>query len=150
MRLFTLDIGRLIEMHKNILLAVDTDLKNTKALQEVAKLAGEGTTVTMLNVIGEQDVQASVKMGTHMDELKAIRHEKMAPTRETLESNGIPYEEIIERGNPKEKIVAYANSGQYDIVVLSNRKAEAEKKFVLGSVSHKVAKRAKIPVLIVK
>ncbi|MDO5375550.1 MAG: universal stress protein [Staphylococcus rostri] len=137
-------------MHKNILLAVDTDLKNTKALQEVAKLAGEGTTVTMLNVIGEQDVQASVKMGTHMDELKAIRHEKMAPTRETLESNGIPYEEIIERGNPKEKIVAYANSGQYDIVVLSNRKAEAEKKFVLGSVSHKVAKRAKIPVLIVK
>lgn len=150
MRLFTLDIGRLIEMHKNILLAVDTDLKNTKALQEVAKLAGEGTTVTMLNVIGEQDVQASVKMGTHMDELKAIRHEKMAPTRETLESNGIPFEEIIERGNPKEKIVAYANSGQYDIVVLSNRKAEAEKKFVLGSVSHKVAKRAKIPVLIVK
>ncbi|MGV3041318.1 universal stress protein [Staphylococcus rostri] len=137
-------------MHKNILLAVDTDLKNTKALQEVAKLAGEGTTVTMLNVIGEQDVQASVKMGTHMDELKAIRHEKMAPTRETLESNGIPFEEIIERGNPKEKIVAYANSGQYDIVVLSNRKAEAEKKFVLGSVSHKVAKRAKIPVLIVK
>ncbi|KIX89964.1 universal stress protein UspA [Staphylococcus microti] len=137
-------------MHKNILLAVDTDLKNAKALQEVAKLAGEGTTVTMLNVIGEQDVQASVKMGTHIDELKNIRHDKMAPTRETLESNGIPYEEIIERGNPKEKIVAYANSGQYDIVVLSNRKAEAAKKFVLGSVSHKVAKRAKIPVLIVK
>ena len=150
MRLFTLELGRLIEMHKNILLAVDTDLKNDKALQEVAKLAGEGTTVTMLNVIGEQDVQASVKMGTHIDELKNIRHDKMASTREKLESNGIPYEEIIERGNPKEKIVAYANSGQYDIVVLSNRKAEAAKKFVLGSVSHKVAKRAKIPVLIVK
>ncbi|QLK85933.1 universal stress protein [Staphylococcus sp. 17KM0847] len=137
-------------MHKNILLAVDTDLKNAKALQEVVKLAGEDTVVTLLNVIGEQDVQASVKMGTHFDELKTIRHNKMSPTRETLEANHVRYEEVIERGNPKEKIVAFANSGQYDIVVLSNRKAEEAKKFVLGSVSHKVAKRAKIPVLIVK
>lgn len=44
----------------------------------------------------------------------------------------------------------HANSGKYEIVVLSNRKAESQKKFVLGSVSHKVAKRATIPVLIVK
>ena len=43
-----------------------------------------------------------------------------------------------------------ANSGDFDIVVLSNRKAEDTDKMVLGSVSHKVAKRAKIPVLIVK
>ena len=39
----------------------------------------------------------------------------------------------------------HANSGKYEIVVLSNRKAESQKKFVLGSVSHKVAKRATIP-----
>ncbi|ENY5569421.1 universal stress protein [Staphylococcus pseudintermedius] len=132
-------------MHQNILLAVDTDLKNAKALQEVVKISGDSSVVTLLNIIGEQDVQASVKMGTHYEELK-----QMKPTRDTLEQNGLQYEEIIERGNPKEKIVNYANSGQYDIVVLSNRKAEAAKKFVLGSVSHKVAKRAKIPVLIVK
>lgn len=50
-------------MYENILLAVDTDLKNTKALQEVSKLAGDKTVVTILNVIGEQDAQASVKMG---------------------------------------------------------------------------------------
>ncbi|REH91220.1 universal stress protein, partial [Staphylococcus felis] len=133
-------------MHKNILLAVDTDLKHAKALQEIVKLNGEGTIVTLLNVISEQDAQASVKMGTHVDELKKIRQNKMAPTRETLEDNHITYEEVIERGNPKQIIVDYANSGRYDIVVLSNRKAEDSKKFVLGSVSHKVAKRAKIPV----
>ena len=54
------------------------------------------------------------------------------------------------RGNPKEELVKFANSGDYDILVVSNRKAQARKKFVLGSVSHKVAKRAHIPVLIVK
>ncbi|MBI5974231.1 universal stress protein [Staphylococcus canis] len=137
-------------MHKNILLAVDTDLKNAKALEEIVRLSGDTTTVTLLNVIGEQDAQASVKMGTHVDELKKIRQTNMGPTREKLEAHDIKYEEIIERGNPKQVIVDYANSGRYDIVVLSNRKAEEGKKLILGSVSHKVAKRAKIPVLIVK
>lgn len=32
-------------MYKNILLGVDTQLKNEKALKEVSKLAGEGTVV---------------------------------------------------------------------------------------------------------
>lgn len=90
-------------MHQNILLAVDTDLKNAKALQEVVKISGDSSVVTLLNIIGEQDVQASVKMGTHYEELKQMRHEQMKPTRDTLEQNGLQYEEIIERGNPKEK-----------------------------------------------
>ncbi|MDK8290111.1 MAG: universal stress protein, partial [Staphylococcus lugdunensis] len=62
----------------------------------------------------------------------------------------IKYDQIIVRGSAKEELLKHANSGKYDIVVLSNRKAEEQKKFVLGSVSHKVAKRAHIPVLIVK
>lgn len=137
-------------MHTHILLAVDPDLENVKAIEEVEKLSDPSTIVTLLHVIGEQDVQASVRLGTHVNELKHLRSEKMSETKQRLDAANIQYEEIIERGNPKEKIVAYANSGRYDIVVLSNRKAEENKKFVLGSVSHKVAKRAKIPVLIVK
>lgn len=137
-------------MHTHILLAVDPDLENVKAIDEVEKLSGPSTIVTLLHVIGEQDVQASVRLGTHVNELKHLRSEKMASTKKRLEAAHIQYEEIIDRGNPKEKIVAYANSGRYEIVVLSNRKAEENKKFVLGSVSHKVAKCAKIPVLIVK
>lgn len=137
-------------MHTHILLAVDPDLENVKAIDEVEKLSGPSTIVTLLHVIGEQDVQASVRLGTHVNELKHLRSEKMASTKKRLEAAHIQYEEIIDRGNPKEKIVAYANSGRYEIVVLSNRKAKENKKFVLGSVSHKVAKRAKIPVLIVK
>lgn len=137
-------------MHTHILLAVDPDLENVKAIDEVEKLSGPSTIVTLLHVIGEQDVQASVRLGTHVNELKHLRSEKMASTKKRLEAAHIQYEEIIDRGNPKEKIVAYANSGRYEIVVLSNRKAGENKKFVLGSVSHKVAKRAKIPVLIVK
>ncbi|HLR19854.1 MAG TPA: universal stress protein [Staphylococcus sp.] len=137
-------------MFKNILLGVDTTLTNEKALKEVSKLAGEGTVVTILNAISEQDAQASIKSGVHLDKLVEKRSEGLAPTRNTLDEYDIEYEEIIVRGSAKEQLVKQANSGKYEIVVLSNRKAEEKKKFVLGSVSHKVAKRARIPVLIVK
>src|SRR5699024_67543 len=137
-------------MFKNILLGVDTTLTNEKALKEVSKLAGEGTVVTILNAISEQDAQASIKSGVHLDKLVEKRSEGLATTRNTLDEYDIEYEEIIVRGSAKEQLVKQANSGKYEIVVLSNRKAEEKKKFVLGSVSHKVAKRARIPVLIVK
>ncbi|PTE67992.1 universal stress protein [Staphylococcus devriesei] len=137
-------------MYKNILLGVDTQLKNEKALKEVSRLAGQGTVVTIINAIGEQDAQASIKAGTHIDKLTEKRSHDLEKTRSVLEDYGLDYDQIIVRGNPKEELVKHANSGKYDIVVLSNRKAESQKKFVLGSVSHKVAKRAAIPVLIVK
>lgn len=137
-------------MFKNILLGVDTTLKNEKALEEVSKLAGEGTVVTILNAISEQDAQASIKSGVHLDKLVEKRSKGLQNTRNTLDEYGIKYDEIIVRGNAKEQLVKEANSGKYEIVVLSNRRAEEKKKFVLGSVSHKVAKRASIPVLIVK
>lgn len=137
-------------MYKNILLGVDTDLENKKALANIRKLSGEGTIVTLLNAITEQDAQASIKCGTHLNDLTKARSQELQPTRDILDEYGIEYDEIIVRGNPKEELVKFANSGDYDILVVSNRKAQEQKKFVLGSVSHKVAKRAHIPVLIVK
>ena len=48
-------------------------IKNEKALKEVSKLAGPDTVVTILNAIGEQDAQASIKAGTHINELTEKR-----------------------------------------------------------------------------
>lgn len=134
-------------MYKHILLGVDTQIKNEKALKEVSRLAGEGTIVTVLNAINEQDAQASIRAGVHLDKLTEKRSKGLESTLKTLEDYG---DEVIVRGNAKDELLKFANSGKYEIVVLSNRKAEDNKKFVLGSVSHKVAKRATIPVLIVK
>ncbi|MDU4601480.1 MAG: universal stress protein [Staphylococcus warneri] len=137
-------------MYKKILLGVDTQLKNEKALEEVSKLAADDAVVTILNAINEQDAQASIKAGVHLDKITEERSKRLEKTRNILESYGIDYDQIIVRGNAKEELLKHANSGKYEIVVLSNRKAEEKKKFVLDSVSHKVAKRATIPVLIVK
>ena len=109
----------------------------------MSKLAGEGTVVTVLNAISEQDAQASIKAGVHLNKLTEERSKRLEKHK-ALEDYGIDYDQIIVRGNAKEELLKHANSGKYEIVVLSNRKAEDKKKFVLGSVSHKVAKRATI------
>ena len=47
-------------------------------------------------------------------------------------------------------IVEYTNKNQFDVVVIGSRGLNALQEMVLGSVSHKIAKRANCPVLIVK
>ncbi|MGN7308692.1 universal stress protein, partial [Bacillus subtilis] len=48
------------------------------------------------------------------------------------------------------EIVKYANENKVDLIVLVSRCLNALQELVLGSVSHKVAKRAHCPVMIVK
>lgn len=64
-------------MYKHILLGVDTQLKNEKALKEVSNLAGKDTVVTILNAINEQDAQASIKAGVHLDKLTEERSKRL-------------------------------------------------------------------------
>ena len=76
-------------MYKNILLGVDTTLENEKALEQVSKIAGEGTVVTIFNAINEQDAQASIKSGVHLDKLIEKRSKGLASTREALDGYSI-------------------------------------------------------------
>lgn len=137
-------------MYQNILFGINTDMKNEKVLEQIAKLSGEGSKVTIVNIISEKDLQASVRTGVHLDEIKERRKNTLKHVFDFFEEKNINYNLEFLKGNPKTELVNKSNSGDFDIVVLSNRKAEDADQIVLGSVSHKVAKRAKIPVLIVK
>ena len=56
----------------------------------------------------------------------------------------------ILRGEPGPTIVDYANTKQVDLTIIGSRGLNGLQEMVLGSVSHKIAKRVKSPVLIVK
>lgn len=50
-------------------------------------------------------------------------------------------------GEPGPSIVYYANKEQFDLVIIGSRGLNSLQEMVLGSVSHKVVKRVKCPVL---
>ena len=60
-------------MYKHIFTWGRTQIKNEKALKEVSSFSGEGTIVTVLNAINEQDAQASIRAGVHLDKLTEKR-----------------------------------------------------------------------------
>jgi nucleotide-binding universal stress UspA family protein len=56
----------------------------------------------------------------------------------------------IERGDPAEVIIEYAESAEADVIAMGTRGRHGEHAFLLGSVAEAVVRRAPIPVLTVR
>ena len=83
------------------------------------------------------------------------KKEELSPFLEKLKEQGINYKVAIEFGPVKDTIlerISFGDTdvGDFDLVVMSNHRVSIDIKHVLGDVTHKVAKRSPIPVLIVK
>ena len=64
--------------------------------------------------------------------------------------NGIDFLDDIIYGDEGSKIVNYANTKKFDIIVIGSRGMSSLKETFLGSTSNFVLHKSKIPVLIVK
>jgi len=67
-----------------------------------------------------------------------------------LGENIINIEKIIKKGHPSKVILDLSKSIDVDLIVVGSRGLGSVKEFLLGSVSHSVARHASVPVLIVK
>ena len=134
-------------MYKSILLAADGSDNSFRAAKETLNFINENTKVTILNVI---QVEKSKDAILHGEDIVREQKEKLADIMRLYENENVTYNVVFERGIPDETVVKAANDGGFNIIVLGNRGLNALQGMMMGSVSHKVAKRANIPVLIVK
>ena len=134
-------------MYKSILLAADGSDNSFRAAKETLNFINENTKVTILNVI---QVEKSKDAILHGEDIVREQKEKLADIMRLYENENVTYNVMFERGIPDETVVKAANDGGFNIIVLGNRGLNALQGMMMGSVSHKVAKRANIPVLIVK
>ena len=74
----------------------------------------------------------------------------MAPFEDLFHQAGVRVKSVIVQGAPGPAIVSHANEHPYDLVIIGSRGLNLVQEFVLGSVSHKVAKHVKAPVLVIK
>lgn len=137
-------------MYKSILLAADGSENSIRAAEETLNFINEKTEVTILNVIDPADAKNDVLHSGPSESIVHKRKEKLSKIINIYETNNISYTIHYEHGVPNETVVAFANKGQFQLVVLGNRGLNSLQEMVMGSVSHKVAKRSEIPVMIVK
>jgi len=139
-------------MFKKILLASDGSkhaLRATDKAIDLAKLVDDAT----IEIIYVVDFEVSKSDVLHAADLKSIQHarkQRLQSTEQKIKEAGVNFATTILHGEPGPTIVSYANKNSFDIVVVGSRGLNTLQEMVLGSVSHKVAKRVECPVLIVK
>lgn len=137
-------------MYKSILLAADGSENSERAAREALNFIDENTFVTILTIVDVEESKTDVLHGQQGVSLTQEREQKLSSIIQLFDEHIVNYDIKIVRGTPSEKVTEVANSGEYQAVILGTRGLNSLQEMVLGSVSHKVAKHAQIPVIIVK
>lgn len=139
-------------MYNNILLAYNSNFPKDVFIQEIEKLGvPDKTEIMLLHVISQKNLEHTIlKKGIHLEEIVDIKKAELDSFIYPLEQKGFKCTAKINRGDINKEILNESNDGVYEVIVLGNKKANNDLKNILGSVTHKISKRSKLPVLIIK
>ena len=139
-------------MYPHILLAVDGSEHSVRATEEAIKIAplSSESKIEVVFVADFSKAKDDVLHAEGAAGIEVARRKKLAPVEEKLEAADVSYYVTILRGEPGPTIVEHANQKQVDLTIIGSRGLNSLQEMMLGSVSHKIAKRVKCPVLIVK
>jgi len=84
------------------------------------------------------------------EQVEKTGHEITAGVEKTAKAAGLEAESIILKGDPAEKIVNFAEEQNVDMIIVGSLGKGKFERLVIGSVSEKVVRHAKIPVLVVR
>jgi nucleotide-binding universal stress UspA family protein len=139
-------------MFKNILLAIDGSehaLRAAIRASEIAKMDTEAI-IKVVYVIDRSTSKSDMLSEGNKEAVLDKRLRTLRPTEKILRQQRVNFKVELLKGEPGPEIVKYANKQHFDLVVVGSRGLNGLQEMVLGSVSHKVAKRVECPVMIVK
>ncbi|WP_456277022.1 universal stress protein [Bacillus sp. AK128] len=139
-------------MYKKIVLATDGSEHSKRAAENAIHIATctENSKIEVIYVVNADRAKSDVLASWNSIEINDSRKERMKDVEKKALEAGVNFEVKVLHGEPGPAIVEYVNKSNTDIVVIGSRGLNTLQEFVLGSVSHKVAKHANCPVLIVK
>ncbi|XJZ27960.1 universal stress protein [Bacillota bacterium Lsc_1132] len=139
-------------MYKKIALATDGSEHSKRAAENAIKIAkcNPNSNIEILYVVDPDKVKSDVLSNWNTADIGDHRKNRLKEVERMAQQSNVTYEIKILHGEPGSIIVDYVNKNNFEIVIIGSRGLNVLQEFVLGSVSHKVAKRANCPVLIVK
>lgn len=141
------------KVFNNILVPVDGSLHSLRAAEkaiELARIDNHSSFINLLYVVDGSTSKYDVLRNWDLLEVTNKRLAKFQDIVDKANEAGIEYELKILRGDPVSQILKHAKLVKSDVIVLGSRGLNSLQEMVLGSVSHKIAKKAKCPVMIIK
>ena len=132
-----------------ILVPTDGSRYSLKAAEYAAKLARElGSKVSVLHV---SEYHPRVRARELVEEEERAGADILFGTKEVFDKASLPVEVMkLEFGHPADIICSVAERGRFDLVVMGEKGNHEIGRFMLGSVTDRVAHHAPCPGLIVR
>ncbi|MBU8908684.1 universal stress protein [Desertibacillus haloalkaliphilus] len=137
-------------MFNKILLATDGSDHAIRATDKAIEVAKSNRNATIYIVYVVENSKSEVLDNWNTLGAQEKRKEKIKTTEDKIKEADIDYRVEFLQGEPGPTIVKHANDNDFDLVLLGSRGLNRLQELVLGSVSHKVAKRANCAVMIIK
>ncbi len=135
---------------KNILVPIDGSKNSFRGLDTAIYLARQcGATITGLFVM-PVPLPAFSPITFDKKYLLKYANEFMSKAKTHCAQNGIVFLGKTTTGNGDTEILSFSQKNKFDIIIIGARGLGSVKEVFLGSVSHTVVHKSKIPVLIVK
>jgi nucleotide-binding universal stress UspA family protein len=135
-------------MYDDVLVPVDRNSVASAVLYHVGEIAHwADATVRLIHVADTGRDSVSVTGGDVVDALEREGEGIVEEAGKTLDTLGVDYVTDVVQGTPAETIVDYADRFDYDLVVMPTHGREGLSRYLLGSVTEKVVRLSRVPVL---
>ena len=137
--------------YPKILVCIDGSNNAKRAFSHACDLARNyDSTLYLMHVV---DKSIGLDFFDRSDYLKLLReHGKkvLEKAQNIARHNGIKSKSILKEGNVSKEILRFAKNEQINLIIVGSKGFGVTLRFLLGSVSNKIANQASCPVLIIK
>lgn len=135
-----------------ILAAVDPSLSAMKAVEKAADLAKkEGAELTLLGIAEAFDDMESIFGSQATEKLREEVTKALEQAKAIAAKAGVKAKVVLQNGvAPEDMIVAKAEKGAFDLIVMGTRGKKGSKRLTIGSVASGVVALAPCSVLVVR
>jgi len=144
-------------MFKKILFPTDFSDVSERAIPYIKQLKDGGTKeVLVLHVLDARLLEAAhgYLSGKSFDSFHSLRHEgileKLREIEEELKESGMEVKTIIKNGIPLREILNVEREEDVSMIIIGSHGMSNLEEVFLGSVSEKVIRKSKRPVLVIK
>lgn len=142
-------------LYRKILLATDGSESARKAADTAIELSRlSGAKIYAVSVI-DRSVYSSAPEDLEWEEemydrFRELAEEAVSYVEKTAKDAGLEVEPVLLEGHPADEIVNFAEKNGMDLIIVGSLGKRGIERFLIGSVSEKVFRNAKVPVLVVR
>lgn len=149
--------------YSNVLVPTDGSELAQRALEEALTIASlTDATIHVLFVVddakvaelasdaGTDTVTFDADVGSLFERFEALGEHALDELRDAAADRGVAVTARIRKGHPRDEILAYVDENDIDLVVMGTHGRRGLQRYVLGSTTEAVLRRASVPVLAVR